>query len=121
MADNYSEWMKNTLNLEIEDWRKEGDPELDNESCFHTSAPKIIYQVILLYRHLWYLQIRTVAVASVVKQGRCRQGLMECICCTHHARLKRGINPCWAHVYGTEKSVGKECMYAKKKSEQATP
>ena len=45
MADNYSEWMKNTLNLEIDDWKKEGDPELDNEGCFHTSAPKIIYQV----------------------------------------------------------------------------
>jgi hypothetical protein len=45
MAENYSEWMKNTLNLETEDWRKEGDPELDNEGCFHTSAPKIIYQV----------------------------------------------------------------------------
>ena len=45
MADNYNEWMKNTLNLETEDWRKDGDPELDNEGCYHTSAPKIIYQV----------------------------------------------------------------------------
>lgn len=45
MADNYTEWMKNTLSLETEDWRKAGDPETDNEDYFHTSAPKIIYQV----------------------------------------------------------------------------
>ena len=45
MADNYSEWMKNTLSLETEDWKKSADPECDNEDYFHTSAPKIIYQV----------------------------------------------------------------------------
>jgi hypothetical protein len=45
MADNYAEWMRNTLNLETEDWRTEHGPEQDNEDHFHTSAPKIIYQV----------------------------------------------------------------------------
>lgn len=38
--------MQNTLSQEVEDWKKEHDPELDNDDCFHTSAPIIIYQMI---------------------------------------------------------------------------
>lgn len=46
MHKNYSEWMGRTLSQEVEDWRKEEDPEVDNDGCFHTSAPIIIYQMI---------------------------------------------------------------------------
>lgn len=46
MQDNYVEWMKNALSLEASDWKSERNPELDNENCFHTSAPKIIFQMI---------------------------------------------------------------------------
>lgn len=38
--------MRNTLAQEVEDWKKEIDPEMDDENCFHTSAPIIIYQMI---------------------------------------------------------------------------
>ena len=46
MHTNYSEWMRNTLIQEVDDWQKEEDPEVDSDSCFHTSAPIIIYQMI---------------------------------------------------------------------------
>ena len=46
MHKNYMNWMQNTLSQEVEDWKKEHDPELDNDDCFHTSAPIIIYQMI---------------------------------------------------------------------------
>ncbi|TRY62619.1 hypothetical protein TCAL_00416 [Tigriopus californicus] len=46
ISANYEEWMRNTLSQEVEDWKKEIDPDMDNESCFHTSAPIIIYQMI---------------------------------------------------------------------------
>ena len=46
MHRNYMNWMQNTLSQEVEDWKKEHDPELDNDDCFHTSAPIIIYQMI---------------------------------------------------------------------------
>ncbi len=46
MHKNYSGWMRNTLSQEVEDWKKEEDPEVDNDGCFHTSAPIIIYQMI---------------------------------------------------------------------------
>lgn len=46
MGKNYREWMTNTLAQEVEDWKKDEDPERDNEGCFHTSAPIIVYQMI---------------------------------------------------------------------------
>ena len=46
MHKNYSEWMRRTLSQEIEDWKKEEDPEVDSDGCFHTSAPIIVYQMI---------------------------------------------------------------------------
>ena len=65
MGDNYSEWMKNTLNLETEDWKKDQEPELDNEGCFHTSAPKIIYQV---YTLNFEIILQTSLMPLLVKQ-----------------------------------------------------
>ncbi len=32
--------------LEVEDWKKKTDPETDSEGCYHTSAPKILYQML---------------------------------------------------------------------------
>ena len=46
MKDNYNEWMKNALNLESGDWKSSQDPELDENNSFHTTAPKIIFQMI---------------------------------------------------------------------------
>jgi len=46
MRKNYSGWMRNTINAEMEDWKKSDDPELDTETCFHTQAPIIVYQMI---------------------------------------------------------------------------
>ena len=45
MRKNYKSWMRNTLSQEVEDWKKEEDPDVDNDGCFHTTAPVIIYQV----------------------------------------------------------------------------
>ena len=46
MSKNYSEWMRNTLAQEMEDWKKSDDPDTDTDGCFHTSAPIIVYQMI---------------------------------------------------------------------------
>lgn len=46
MEENYKEWMKNALSLEAGDWKGSNDPELDENNAFHTSAPKIIFQMI---------------------------------------------------------------------------
>ena len=46
MKDNYNEWMRNALSLESADWKSSNDPELDENNSFHTSAPKIIFQMI---------------------------------------------------------------------------
>lgn len=46
MEDNYKEWMRNALSLEFADWKSSNDPELDENNAFHTSAPKIIFQMI---------------------------------------------------------------------------
>lgn len=46
MKDNYNEWMRNALSLESSDWKSSNDPELDENNAFHTSAPKIIFQMI---------------------------------------------------------------------------
>jgi exocyst complex component 3 len=46
MHDNYNEWMRNALSLESADWRSSNDPELDENNSYHTSAPKIIFQMI---------------------------------------------------------------------------
>ena len=45
MKDNYVNWMGNTMKLEKEDWMKEVEPEV-SDGTFHTSAPKMIYQMI---------------------------------------------------------------------------
>merc|ERR1719367_1077212 len=46
MRKNYSGWMRNTINAEMEDWKKSDDPEQDTERCFHTQAPILVYQMI---------------------------------------------------------------------------
>ena len=46
MHGNYSDWMRNTLAQEVEDWKREEDPDVDPEGSFHTSAPVIVYQMI---------------------------------------------------------------------------
>ena len=46
MKKNYGDWMRNTLSQEVDDWKKEDDPETDSDGCFQTSAPIIIYQMI---------------------------------------------------------------------------
>ncbi len=46
MRNNYSDWMKNTLRQEVQEWAKEEDPDTDSDGCFHTSTPLIIYQMI---------------------------------------------------------------------------
>ena len=45
MKDNYVNWMGNTMKLEKEDWMKDKEPEV-SDGAFHTSAPKMIYQMI---------------------------------------------------------------------------
>ena len=45
MKDNYANWMGNTMKLEKEDWMKQQEPEVA-DGAFHTSAPKMIYQMI---------------------------------------------------------------------------
>ena len=45
MKDNYVNWMGNTMKLEKEDWMKQVEPEV-SDGTFHTSAPKMIYQMI---------------------------------------------------------------------------
>ena len=45
MKDNYVNWMGNTMKLEKEDWMKQQEPEV-SDGTFHTSAPKMIYQMI---------------------------------------------------------------------------
>jgi len=46
MEANYSSWLQNTLSQDVDDWTKETDPETDNDGCFHTSSPVIVYQMI---------------------------------------------------------------------------
>ena len=46
MHNNYNEWMKNALSYEASDWKSTNDPDLDENNSFHTSAPKIIFQMI---------------------------------------------------------------------------
>ncbi len=46
MRQNYGDWMRRTLSQEVEDWKKEEDPETDSDGCFHTTAPIIVYQMI---------------------------------------------------------------------------
>ncbi len=58
MQQNYNDWMKNTLGQEVEDWKKQDDPEVDNDGCFRTSAPIIIYQASLCGIRILYLAVR---------------------------------------------------------------
>ena len=90
MGDNYKEWMQNTLNLETDDWKREGEPELDNEGCFHTSAPKIIYQVPMLnfFTAVVYCHSMVMQSFCVIKQHNlgnyCRMAVNYCgICVTN--------------------------------------
>lgn len=46
LQESFDGWMKNAMTLEVEDWKKKTDPETDSEGCYHTSAPKILYQML---------------------------------------------------------------------------
>ncbi|XP_014281696.1 exocyst complex component 3 [Halyomorpha halys] len=46
MEDNYTEWMKKTLQTETNDWSAGIPSEADQEGHFHTAAPVIIFQMI---------------------------------------------------------------------------
>ena len=46
MKDNYVKWMRNTMNLEQEDWMKAQEPEKEIDRYYQTSAPKMIHQMI---------------------------------------------------------------------------
>jgi len=46
MHTNYISWMQKTLDQDVEDWTRDADPDIDNDDCFHTSAPIIVYQMI---------------------------------------------------------------------------
>ena len=45
---NYTEWLKNVLNLEMKDWKSPTNkPETDENQKFRTTAPKDVIQMIL--------------------------------------------------------------------------
>ena len=47
MRDNYKEWMQNLLNLESNtDWKKQENPDEDENHTFHTTVPKFIFQMV---------------------------------------------------------------------------
>ena len=49
MRDNYKEWMQNLLNLESNtDWKKQENPDEDENHTFHTTVPKFIFQMVKL-------------------------------------------------------------------------
>lgn len=46
IKNNYKEWMLKTLDTEKTDWYAGTSPEVGPDSCFHTAAPVIIFQMI---------------------------------------------------------------------------
>lgn len=41
-----SEWMHKALEVELTDWQRDQEPDVDHEGCFHTSFPTIITQML---------------------------------------------------------------------------
>ncbi|KAI2648445.1 Exocyst complex component 3-like protein [Labeo rohita] len=39
-----SEWMQKALEVELTDWQRDQEPDIDHEGCYHTSLPTIIAQ-----------------------------------------------------------------------------
>ncbi|XP_050438329.1 exocyst complex component 3 [Adelges cooleyi] len=46
IRNNYKDWMLKTLDTEKNDWYAGTSPEIGPDSCFHTAAPVIIFQMI---------------------------------------------------------------------------
>ncbi|XP_058254087.1 exocyst complex component 3-like protein isoform X2 [Hemibagrus wyckioides] len=41
-----SEWMQKALEVELTDWQRDQEPDIDHEGCYHTSLPTIITQML---------------------------------------------------------------------------
>ncbi|XP_022539563.2 exocyst complex component 3-like protein isoform X1 [Astyanax mexicanus] len=41
-----SEWMQKALEVELTDWQRDQEPDIDHEGCYHTSLPTIISQML---------------------------------------------------------------------------
>uniref|UniRef100_A0A8C2G2Z6 Exocyst complex component 3-like protein n=1 Tax=Cyprinus carpio TaxID=7962 RepID=A0A8C2G2Z6_CYPCA len=41
-----SEWMHKALEVELTDWQRDQEPDIDHEGCYHTSLPTIITQML---------------------------------------------------------------------------
>uniref|UniRef100_A0A4W4GDS0 Exocyst complex component 3-like protein n=1 Tax=Electrophorus electricus TaxID=8005 RepID=A0A4W4GDS0_ELEEL len=41
-----SEWMQKTLEVELMDWQRHQEPDIDHEGCYHTSLPTIVTQML---------------------------------------------------------------------------
>uniref|UniRef100_A0A8C1T8L9 Exocyst complex component 3-like protein n=1 Tax=Cyprinus carpio TaxID=7962 RepID=A0A8C1T8L9_CYPCA len=41
-----SEWMHKALEVELTDWQRDQEPDIDHEGCYHTSLPTIIAQML---------------------------------------------------------------------------
>ncbi|TRY75974.1 hypothetical protein DNTS_010882 [Danionella cerebrum] len=41
-----SEWMRKALEVELTDWQRDQEPDIDHEGCYHTSLPTIIAQML---------------------------------------------------------------------------
>ncbi|XP_076878321.1 exocyst complex component 3-like protein isoform X2 [Brachyhypopomus gauderio] len=41
-----SEWMQKALEVELTDWQRDQEPDVDHEGCYHTTLPTIITQML---------------------------------------------------------------------------
>lgn len=46
LQKSVSEWMHKALEVELTDWQRDQEPDIDHEGCYHTSLPTIIAQVL---------------------------------------------------------------------------
>lgn len=59
LQKSVSEWMLKALQVELQDWQRDQEPDTDHEGFYLTSLPTIITQVGLLQTHLEHLQRHT--------------------------------------------------------------
>lgn len=45
LQKSVSEWMHKALQVELQDWQRDQEPDTDHEGFYHTSLPTIITQV----------------------------------------------------------------------------
>ena len=70
MRDNYKEWMQNLLNLESNtDWKKQENPDEDENHTFHTTVPKFIFQMVKL-KDNFFLKTREIKYLTQIHEKK---------------------------------------------------